>query len=148
MRQFLFVHFLLACMPAALVHAEPYATYNPATGDITFVGTTSTNAGFRVTSLSNSWTPRAGFIQPIITPDHALPPKVVRERDYLMLLLEGVRRFEIATFKGAIKPGTPISDLEYRDSRRQFSIFEVPEPPAFAMSGVSLLALAALRRRK
>ena len=159
MRQSLFVLILLASLPAAMVHAEPYATYNPLTGDVVLKelrgqarAVLSSTSGLLRTSVLSE-TPE------IIPPDAQLPnmgsASAFTERFGIVWLISAPLQpkvpfdFDSLTFAKAVPPWTPVADLAmFAGDDIQRQIFVIPEPSAIALLGVVLLSLAALRRRK
>jgi hypothetical protein len=156
MRQLIFVLFLLASLPATMARAEPYAQYNPATGDIRFlesdkvwvvyIGSVSgLNLHPAIRSLPLETTP-------VGVTDFQIAP-TLRGVQYINPSGRGLP-FTSLLVRGAFLPGTPISDVRYVDtfdpnrSYRDGRVVEVPEPSTLAAGTMSFLALAARRRRK
>ena len=163
MRLFLNVLFVLAILPTT-AKAAPFAEYNPATGDILFGGI----RGLRVFSIYSKEKKLRGNIlgeTPIVSPANAALPIakpagpssspqpgvqwVVEWPPYYRRSFE----FDSLLFPAAVPPGTPTSDLwglfwVGDNPALKLEITTVPEPSTIALSGMSLLSLAALRRRK
>jgi hypothetical protein len=163
MRQSLFVLFLLASLPVAMVHAEPYATYNPATGDIVL----SELQGLGYTSLhSKSGLLRISVLSevPVISPSNAQLPKLGSASTITSHFGIGWQiwnppsprvpfDFDSITFSRAVPAGTTVSDLSMWVSTNgrdgyETQILVVPEPATLTLGGFALISLAALRRRK
>lgn len=150
MRHLLLILFL-ASLPPAIVHAEPFATYNPATGDVTFREVRNVGNVF-VRSLSNAWSPDVMMAELMVEPTNAIPPLLSRRQDYLFLT--GIPfEYTSVTVKRALLPGTPIGDLEYWNmydpsSILKGSIFEIPEPGALLLAAMAPIAVALYRRRR
>ena len=151
MRHTLFVFFLLASLPAALAQAEPFAEYNPATGDIFF---REMSGSALIVSQSAAWHPDVLSSVIITTPVGLEPPRLFLS-DSVRLSFGGpsVPALTSMTIRAAVIPGTPISDLTYFDgyrvtSLRQGVIKQVPEPTAGALLTCSLAAVVMVRRRR
>ena len=156
MRRLLFVLFLLfvASPPTAMAQVKPYAQYNPATGDIRILECDKAPAIYFGSKSGLNQHPMVWRLPLETTPpgatgfEIAWTPKGV---EYVSLSGRGLP-FTSLIVRGAFLPGTPISDVVYADTYRgnlRFgTVFQVPEPSTLAVGSTSLLALAALRRRK
>lgn len=150
MRQTLFVLFLLASLPAAAAQAEPFAEYNPATGDIFFremIGNGS------IVSKSGAWHPNVLASAIVTAPAGLDPPRLSLKYSLLTFSGPTAHLLTSMTIRSAIIPGTPVSDLSYFDgyqvsSTRQGVIKQVPEPAAAALLTCSAAALGVIRRRR
>lgn len=160
MRQFLFVLFLLASLPAA-AKAVPYAEYDPRTGDILFSGVRGLTV---ITINSRRSNLRASILTetPIISPADAaapiLQPGTSTPYSGIQWMMEWPPKFnrpfefDSLLFPAAVPPGTPTSDLwgaawVGTTSGFQLNVVTLPEPNSVALCATGIVGAIAVRRR-
>lgn len=162
MRQLLFV--LLAALPAVAVQAEPFATYDPATGDVVLRNVRdSRSLAFGITHWPYFLNDGEYYEAPIVAPSGSELPEAdaFRNAEGQLLFLEWRMararptkyiQFDSLTVNGIVPHGTPIEALHFRYDLGGTLNYEgdiklVPEPTTLVLS-LALVRLAALRCRK
>ncbi|QDT71001.1 PEP-CTERM sorting domain-containing protein [Lacipirellula limnantheis] len=163
MRELLF--FLLAVLPAVAAQAEPYGLYDPATGDV-LVGGLYGHLSATLHSTAGRLRPELLSEPPVFSPSNAQAPLVLAQGSlpgYWIVWhmpwpphthVTPLARLEVnsISLRAAVPPRTPTIDLSLQVSDGITVLFsrllQVPEPNSLIGSGIALLSLAALRRRK